>query len=131
MTTVLKGKVTRGEANWIASVSQGLPEGATALVMAPDWKKLRALAGEMCDRILAVPDGEVVVDLELEDAELQELINEVRQKKAQARDAEEAAREALGRAARRLTGQATVRDVAEMLGCSFQQVSKLAPKRRT
>lgn len=98
--------------------------------MGSTWTKAKKAAEEMAEHILKAPAGSVVVDLELEDQELQSLIDEVKRAKVAAREAQENADAALGKAARALTQNATVRNVASMLGHSHQYVAKVAPKSR-
>lgn len=126
---VVAGLVTRGGGNWIAS-TQGLPDGKQAMAVGKTWKQMKAMLQNGAEMTLALPPGSVVLDLKLEDPELQSLIDEVKRTKGVLRDAQFEAGAAMGHAARVLTKDATVRDVAEMLGCSFQQVSKLASKSR-
>lgn len=127
MTQIVRGLVTRGKGNWIAS-TQGLPDGKTAMALGKTWKQMTAMLQEAAEMTLALPSGSVALDLKLDDPELQRLIDEVKRTKGVLRDAQFEAGAAMGHAARVLTKEATVRDVAEMLGCSFQQISKLAPK---
>lgn len=127
MKQIVRVLVTRGEATWLAS-TQGLPNDKQAMAMGKTWKQTKALIQDSAERALGVPPGTVEADMRLEDPELQKLIDDVQQKKAVLRDAEFEAGAAMGVAARTLTEQATVRDVAEMLGCSHQYVSKLARK---
>lgn len=129
MTTVLTGIVARGNENWIVNL-QGLPEGRTGVALGNTWPKAKAAAEELAEHILEAPEGSVVVDLILKDSELQELIDEVKRTKAAARQAQAEAEAAFGKAARRLTETAAVRDVAAMLGYSHQYVAKAAPKSR-
>lgn len=128
MTTVYTALVTRGKATWLASV-KGLPNDKTVLSMGKSWKQLKTLTEEACDHALGVPDGDTVVSLEFEDPELQILINELEKRKVALRAAKVEMDAALGRAARRLTQEATLRDVAEMLGYSHQYISTLASPR--
>lgn len=121
--------MTRGKANWIAS-TQGLPDGKTAMALGKTWRQMTAMLQEAAEMTLALPSGSVVLDLKLDDPELQRLIDETKRTRGVLRDAQFEAGAALGHAARVLTREATVRDVAEMLGCSFQQISKLAPKNK-
>jgi hypothetical protein len=127
MKQIVKVLVTRSGDNWIAS-TQGLPNDKQAMALGRTWKQTKAMIQDSAERALGVPPGTVEADMELENPELQKLIEDVRQRKAVLRDAEFEAGAAMGLAARTLTRQATVRDVAEMLGCSHQYVSKLAPK---
>lgn len=128
MMRVVKGLVTGGNGdNWLAS-TQGLPDGKQAMALAKSWKQLQQMIQDATERTLGLPPGSVVVDMEFEDPELQELVNEVRRSRGVLRDARFEAGAAMGKAARTLTKTATVRDVAQMLGCSHQQVAKLAPK---
>jgi hypothetical protein len=127
MTQIVRGIVTRGNGNWIAS-TQGLPDGKQAMAVGKTWKQMRAMLQNGAEMTLALPPGSVALDLKLDDRELQGLVDEVKRTRGVLRDAQFEAGAAMGHAARALTREATVRDVAEMLGCSFQQVSKLAPK---
>lgn len=127
MKQIVNGLATRGEDSWLTS-TQGLPDGKQALSMGKSWKQAQALLQQAAELALKVPPGSVTVDLELEDPELQKLIDEVHRTRAVLRDAEFHYGAALGVAARTLTKQATVRDVAAMLGCSHQHVAKLAPR---
>lgn len=127
MKQIVKVLVTRGGANWIAS-TQGLPNDKQAMALGKTWKQTKAMIQDSAERTLGLPPGAVEADMQLEDPALQELIDDVKAKKMALRDAEFEAGAAMGVAARTLTRQATVRDVAEMLGCSHQYVAKLAPK---
>lgn len=132
MTLVFTGIVTRVKTNWVVGL-QGLPDGKVGIAMGRTWSRARTGAQEMAEYILAVPEGSVVVDLKHEDAELQKLIDDVADKRAAVRIAQDNLNASLGAAVRTLSRHATVRDVADMLGYSFQHVAKLAPKaaRRT
>lgn len=127
MMRIVDGLATRGNETWLTS-TQGLPDGKQALSMGKTWKQARGLLQQAAEMALKVPPGSVTVDLRLEDAGLQELVNEVHRKRAALREAEFEYGAALGMAARTLAKTATVRDVAAMLGCSHQHVAKLAPK---
>jgi hypothetical protein len=132
MTTVLTGIVTRGKANWLVGL-QGLPEGKTGLAMGTTWSKARSGAQEMGAYILGEPEGSVVVDLKLEDAGLQALIDDVWRRRAALEQARDDLNASIGIAARTLARHATLRDVGSMLGYSFQYVARFVPKagRRT
>lgn len=127
MKTVVKGIMERGEAGWIAS-TQGLSDGRQAMTAGKTWKETVKMLQDAAERTLKVPPGAVALDLELDDPELQKLVDEVHRTQALLRESQFEAGAAMGLAARTLTKKATVRDVAEMLGCSHQQVAKLAPK---
>lgn len=127
MTTVYRGAVTRGEAGWIAS-TRDLPEGKQAIAGAKNLKQLQTMIQGMAERCVNLPPGSVVVDLELEDPELQQLVDEVHAARANLRAAQDEADVALGRAARRLTRIAPVRDVAHLLGYSHQYIARRVPK---
>lgn len=127
MKQIVNGLATRGNDSWLTS-TQGLPEGKQALSMGKTWKQAQALLQQAAEMALKAPPGSVTVDLKLEDPELQKLVDEVHRTRAILKDAEFHYGAALGVAARTLTKQATVRDVAAMLGCSHQRVSQLAPK---
>lgn len=127
MTKVYTALVERGEATWTARI-QDLPDGKTALAMGKNWKQLRTLAQEACGHAVGLLPDEVVVDLILDDPDLQALIEEAKVARAALRAARFEADATLGRAARRLSHLATVRDIAEMLGCSYQHVAKNVPR---
>ncbi len=127
MKQIVNGLATRGEDSWLTS-TQGLPDGKQALSMGKTWKQAQELLQRAAEMALSAPPGSVVVDLKLEDAELQELVDEVHHRQAALRDAKFHYDAAMGAAARALTKRMTVRDVAAMLGCSHQYVAKLAPK---
>ena len=127
MKQIVTGLATRGHDSWLTS-TQGLPDGKQALSMGKTWKQAQNLLQRAAEMALKAPPGSVTVDLKLENPRLQELVDEVHQKRAALREAEFQYGAALGVAARTLTKQATVRDVAAMLGCSHQHVAKLAPK---
>lgn len=127
MMQIVNGLATRGQDSWLAS-TQGLPDGKQALSMGKTWKQARELLQQAAEMSLKAPPGSVTVDLKLEDSELQELVDEVRRRQATLRDAKFHYDAAMGTAARTLTKRMTLRDVAEMLGCSHQYVAKLAPK---
>jgi hypothetical protein len=127
MKQIVNGLATRGKDSWLAS-TQGLPDGKQALSMGKTWKQAQELLQQAAEMTLKVPPGWVTLDLKLEDGELQELVDEVQRTRAVLREAEFQYGASLGVAARTLTKTMTVRDVAAMLGCSPQHVSKLAPK---
>lgn len=127
MTKVYTALVTRGEVTWTADI-QDLPGYNRAAAMGKDWDSLKRAAQEMCDCILGLPDGTVVVDLKLKDLELQAAVEEVGTAKVVLRSAQHEADMALRRAARRLCRIAPVRDVARILGYSHQHVAKMVPR---
>lgn len=127
MTKVLTGLVTRGKANWLVGL-QGLPEGKMGLAMGTTWSKAKSGAEEMAAYILGEPQGSVVVDLRLEDAALQALIDDVAARRAAAERARDDLNASIGIAARALARHATLRDVGSMLGYSFQYVARFVPK---
>jgi len=96
--------------------------------MGKKWKEVQCLAAEAVEASLSLPKGSVIIDLELEDPDLQNLIDDLKSKRAALREAQSEVEAALGEAARTLTKFATVRDVGAMLDCSYQYVSRLAPK---
>jgi hypothetical protein len=127
MDKIVTGLATRGRDGWLTS-TQGLPDGKQALSMGKTWKQAQELLRQAAELALKASPGSIAIDLKLEDAGLQKLVDEVHRKRAILRDAEFEYQAALGAASRTLTKTATVRDVAEMLGCSHQYVAKLAPK---
>lgn len=127
MKQVVKAIMERGETGWLGS-TMGLPDGKQALAVGKSWQQTARMLRDATERTLRVPSGSVVLDLRIDDPNLQSLIDEVHRTQAVLRDARFEAGAALGHAARVLTNRATVRDVAAMLGCSPQYVSKLAPK---
>lgn len=127
MKQIVNGLATRGEDSWLTS-TQGLPDGKQALSMGKNWKQAQTLLQRAAEMALKAPPGSVTIDLRLEDPELQGLVDEVHRTRAALRDAEFHYGAALGTASRVLTKQATVRDVAAMLGCSAQHVSKMSRK---
>ncbi len=129
MTQIVQCLVTRVKSGWMAS-TQGLPDSKQALALGKSWKQMKGMLQESAEMTLKLPPGSVVLDLRLDDPELQRLIDKVKRTRGVLRDAQFEAGAAMGHAARVLTEEATVRDVAEMLDCSFQQISKLAPKKK-
>lgn len=127
MKQIVNGLATYGRDGWLTS-TQGLSDGKQALSMGKTWKQSRELLQQAAEMALKAPPGSVTVDLKLEDAGLQRLVDTVHRTRAVLRDAEFEYGAALGAAARTLAKTATVRDVAAMLGCSHQHVAKLAPK---
>lgn len=127
MKIVVKGIMERGEAGWIAS-TQGLSDGRQGMAAGKTWKQTAKMLQDAAEMTLKVPPGAVALDLELDDPELQKLVDEVHRTQAFLREAQFQAGAAMGVAARTLTKMTTVRDVAEVLGCSHQHVAKLAPK---
>jgi predicted XRE-type DNA-binding protein len=127
MKQIVAGLATRGQDSWLTS-THGLPDGKQALSMGKTWKQAQDLLQQAAEMALKAPPGSVAVDLKLEDPKFQKLVDEVRRRQAALRDAKFHYDAAMGTAVRTLAKQMTVRDVAQMLGCSHQHVSKLARK---
>ena len=93
------------------------------------WESAKDLVRESLAEMTKVPMDQIAVDMTLSDPHLRSVVERFRMERELADQKAKDAAEAQKVAANELASRISTRDAAAILGCSYQYVAKLAPKK--